>query len=71
MADLTEALRQVVKAANRRTGPATGWFMFKGVVFSSNAAAAHAPRNDPSLSPAQVERVREEMLSMITAKARP
>lgn len=59
--EIEKAMRQVVREANKWTGPAQGWFIVNGVVFASNATAATAPKDDPSLSPEEVARVRERV----------
>ncbi len=64
------SMRQALREAQRRQpGPATGWFVYKGVVFASDADADHAPKNDPSLSPEQVDQVREEVRAALASRS--
>lgn len=71
MSDVEASMRQMVRAANRIGGTSAplGYFIYKGVVFASNAAADTAPKDDPTLTASQVEQVRDEVRSWFDGRA--
>ena len=54
-------LREAFRQANKKSDKCD-WFMYKGVVFSSDSASETAPKTDPSLSQEHIDAVHEEVM---------